>query len=768
MFTGNIPFVRARTLVAGLALVAVPPLSRAAAQPPETTASTSRSPVIVTATADGGTILGDVRDGALEMPLQGVLVQLPALSRAVRTDSSGRFVLRAVPSGRWQVVFARIGYAPRIAIVSIARDSGAQVAVRLSNRLELAPVQVSAAAQATTPIEAPQAMAVLGEETLRLAQSTSLGETVARAPGMRVLTMSTGIGKPIIRGLSSQRVITLDNGQRVESQQWGTDHAPTMETQGAERIEIIKGPASVLYGSDAIGGVINVIARPLPEARDSERVVRWESVVGWGDNPRGHDMTLLVEGGSASTGWRAGFTQRGLGDMRTPAGLLRNSANRTDAIQLAGAVRGRAGVATLRATRRDESIRILENPAVDPTYTGHQHITSERVKLELRTGAPFGHLTGDFSYEGNVRLEYASSDAQDVTLGLLARTGATTLQWHHEPVGRWVGLVGVSASAQQFRKRGLTTLIPDASASNIAIFAFEQARYGPLSLAIGGRWDDRRIAAADDAVLELESTSRRWSAVSGNFGATWNWNDRFALLASVARGFRSPWYHELFANGFHEGTRAHETGNPNLRVETSANVDAGFRMRLDDVTMDIGAFSNRVRNYVYMQPIGLPGRRYDSLRVAQGDAWLRGAEIDLHVRAQSWLELEGGADLTIGDNRTTGEPLPAIPSMRSLWALRFSMPRRDMALRQPATIELREERHWQQTRLHANELATPAYTLHHVTGTLPFAVAGRDGTLDLMVRNVADVRFRSFLSRYKEFADGAGRSVQVRVTLEYR
>jgi iron complex outermembrane receptor protein len=233
----------------------------------------------------------------------------------------------------------------------------------------------------------------------------------------------------------------------------------------------------------------------------------------------------------------------------------------------------------------------------------------------------------------------------------------------------------------------------------------------------------------------------------------------------VARGFRSPWYHELFANGFHEGTRAHETGNPNLRVETSANVDMGARIRLTALTIDAGVFSNRVRNFIYMQPIGAAGRRYDSLRVAQGDAWLRGVELDAQYRPKSWLGIEAGGDVTFGDNQSTGEHLPAIPAMRSLWALRLSAPWQAFDALDRTSLTLREERHWQQSRTHANDLATPAYTLHHLTVAMPFDFAGQAGTVDFVVRNVGDVRFRSFLSRYKEYADGLGRSIQLRVSL---
>ena len=167
---GNTILAPARWALAVLAALSI--ASRLAAGQSVTQTATARGAVLATATTEGATIRGFVHDAIRATPISDVLIQLPGLSRAVRSDSTGRFVLRSVPSGRWQVVFARMGYAPQITTVAVTRDSGTTLDVRLSNKLELAPVQVSAAAQATTPLQAPQAMSVLADETLRQAQST--------------------------------------------------------------------------------------------------------------------------------------------------------------------------------------------------------------------------------------------------------------------------------------------------------------------------------------------------------------------------------------------------------------------------------------------------------------------------------------------------------------------------------------------------------------------------------------------------------------------
>jgi len=759
-------------LAALLLTIGIAPASPARAQRPRPAEnSTAGTPTAGTPTA--GTVGGTLRsrDGT---PIAGARVQLVELQRQIVTGADGAFRFASVPSGTYRLSVMRIGYAPALHVVRVGVQATQLALTMDEGRVELSAVQVSASPSATTPLSAPQAMATLGGEPLREAQGRSLGETLEPVAGVRSISMTTGIGKPVIRGLSSQRVITLDNGQRVESQQWGTDHGPNLETRDAERIEIIKGPASVLYGSDALGGVVNVIARALPDATGRDAFMSTGVAAVYDANLRGPEATVTLEGGAGALGWRTSVTGRAMGDMRAPGGALDNTSNRTTNMQAAAGVRGRWGSLATRLSRRDERIEIYDDPIAVPGYSGYQLIVSDRAKVEWRAPLRDGRLEVDFAGERNERREYDDVDAGEHVLGLGALTGTVTAHWlpaEREVFGgAWQSMLGVAAMGQSFRKSGTETLIPDAAASNVAFYGYEQATLGRFTLSVGGRWDVRAVSARDDSVLALDATTRRWNTWSGNAGATYALREDMAVVLAVARGFRSPWYNELFANGFHEGTRAFERGNPSLDLETSLNVDVGVRVRQRAFTLDAGVYSNRVQNYIYLRPFGTGGRVFDSLEVVQGNAWLRGGEVSATVLPVRWLTLDAGADLTIGDNRTAGIPLTFVPPARATWGIRLSDARNEMLRRlfgESAVPYLRVsgETHARQTRLDPIDVAPPGFTLWHVSSGVALGTARGPLHVDVVVRNLGNARYRPFLSRYKEFADAPGRSVQLRFSV---
>lgn len=721
---------------------------------------------------DSGVVRG-VLLGTSGQPIDAARVQLIELQRHVITGADGQFRFASVPAGTYRLAVQRIGYAPGLQSIRVGGAPEQLIIHMHEGRMELSAVQVSASPTATTPLSAPQAMATLGGEPLREAQGRSLGETLEPVAGVRSISMTTGIGKPVIRGLSSQRVITLDNGQRVESQQWGTDHAPNLETRDAERIEIIKGPASVLYGSDALGGVVNVIARALPDATGRSAFVSSGVATVYDANLRGPEATLSLEGGAGGLGWRGSVTGRAMGDMRAPDGALENTENRTANGNLAVGWRGAWGSLATRLSRRDERIEIFDDPVTAPGYSGYQEIVSDRAKIEARVPVRDGRLEIDLSGERNVRREFNDRDASDHALGLGARTATLTTHWHPAPRdafgGEWSGMLGVAAMGQSFRKSGTQTLIPNASAGNVAVYGYEQATIGRWTLSAGARWDVRTLAAERDAVLELEPTRRTWNTWSGNAGATYALREDMAVVVAVARGFRSPWYNELFANGFHEGTRAYERGNPSLDLETSLNADVGVRVRKNTFTLDAGIYSNQIRNYIYLRPFGTGARAFDSLDVVQGDAWLRGGELAATWQPVRWLTLDGGTDLTIGDNRSAGVPLTFVPPARATWGARVSGTRNTwlrQLLGRSAVPYLRVngEVHAQQTRLDPSDVGPPSYRLWHGSAGVAFATSRGPLHVDVVMRNVGNVRHRPFLSRYKEFADAPGRALQLRVS----
>ena len=276
--------------------------------------------------APAGTITGRVTDSA-GPPLAAVRIEVVEMNRPTVTAENGAYRLVNLPTGSYAITFTAIGYRPAVRRVTVADGDLVLDVVLVRSVVEIAPIQVTASPLATTSLTSPQPVSVLSGEDLRLGQRASLGAMLETQAGVRNFSTGSGIGKPVIRGLSSNRVLVLADGQRLENQQWGDEHGPNLETADAGRIEVIRGPASVLYGSDALGGVINVIPRPLPDASGRAGFMRSGLNIGYNSNNREPEGSLFLEGASGGFGFRASGSGRRSDDVRTPGGLLSNSAN---------------------------------------------------------------------------------------------------------------------------------------------------------------------------------------------------------------------------------------------------------------------------------------------------------------------------------------------------------------------------------------------------------------------------------------------------------
>lgn len=630
-------------------------------------------------------------------------------------------------------------------------------------------VQVSATLKATRVLDAPQPVAVLGGAELRRAQGAAVGDLLEQLPGVRSLSMTTGIGKPVIRGLTHNRIVTLDNGQRTETQQWGHDHSPNVETANAEQVEVIKGPASVLYGSDALGGVVNVIAPKVMDAHGIAPFARARLTTAYNANVRGPDATLRVDAARGGLGARLALTGRATGDMRVPGGRLDNTANRTGHAEGAVGWRGEASRVALRYSEREERIEIFDDPIASPGYTGYQRLSTRRGTLEAeRPLARALRLETQLGVEENFRREYDAANATDIALGLLVRTATGFTHLHHDAAGPFSGgTFGVFAMESRFEKRGTHTLIPNSRSRGVAVYGLEHVERGRLRATFGARWDLRDLTVEDDAVLGLGAQSQTHTAVTGSAGLAYRVGEHVSLVTSVGRGFRAPAAPDLFANGFHEGTRAYERGNPSLGVEASLNADVGVRVEAPQLTGEVTVFRNAIRDYIYLRPFGTGPTTYDSLEVVQGDALLAGAEASLAWRAERWLTLQAAGDIVRGTNTVLDVPLTFVPPPRLTLGARVE--RGGMvgtSLVRP-WLGVQAERNWRQTHLDPRDVAPPAYTLMHASAGGTLLVGARVLIVDLAVRNALDVRYRNFMSRYKEFADGPGRAVVVRVTTEF-
>ena len=279
-------------------------------------------------------ITGQVMAGG-GTPVPEARVVLVEAGRVVQTGPDGRYTLTGIPTGRYTLSVSAIGYAPQVRRVLVAATPLTADFTLKESLVELPPLQVTSTPTATDPLVSPQPTAVVDGENLHAAQAPSLGETLNQVAGVHSLSTGAGVGKPVIRGLTSNRVLVLDDGQRTETQQWGDEHGPNIETALADRIEVIRGPASVLYGSDALGGVVNVIPRPLLAAEPGRSVLHGEASASYSTNTRSPDGALLLEGASGTVGYRATLSGRSARDVRTPDYRLWNSGNRAGGGSLA-------------------------------------------------------------------------------------------------------------------------------------------------------------------------------------------------------------------------------------------------------------------------------------------------------------------------------------------------------------------------------------------------------------------------------------------------
>lgn len=703
-------------------------------------------------------------DGA---PIPSVRVIITEANRSTHTDSAGRYIFSGLARGAYGLSFARIGFAPLVVRVRLAdRDTTVDVTMRAS-LVELPDLQVTASPLATTALNSPQPTSVLTGSELATTAAPSLGETTNILPGVRSVSTGAGIGKPVIRGLTSNRVLVLADGQRLENQQWGDEHGPNVETADAERIEVIRGPASVLYGSDALGGVINVIDRDLPDAVGKSPFVDGRVGVAYHSNSRMPEGTLALEGAAEGFGFRVSGAGRSSGDIHTPGGFLDNSAIETLSGEASAGLRGHWGAAHLTFARRDERLELHEDPAEEPGATPFQRIGDSRLHFEMTLPVAGSHVDLDAGYERNRRREFEEAGTDEVALGLLSKTWTADARYHHTPVGPLEGILGVTLMRNTFDKFGEETLIPNSDADNIGVFASEQAELGRLNLSAGLRYDYRRLDVEDDAELGIAAHRRTYNAVSGGVGLLYNPTAETAVVLNVGRGFRAPSAFELFSNGVHEGTARFERGDPTLANEHSLNTDLALRVQSARLSAELGGFINFVQNFIYPRPTAEidPESGFQVFDYTQGDARLYGIEAVGEYHPTAFLHLRATTDYVRGQNRDLDVPLAFIPPLRVTYSARIEGEAIG-AIAGPY-VAVQGESNARQSKADPEDFVPEGYTLLHAGGGFSVPAGGRNVGIDVQVRNLLDKRYVGFLSRYKRYALDPGRNIILRLSTSF-
>ncbi|HWO87920.1 MAG TPA: TonB-dependent receptor [Gemmatimonadales bacterium] len=710
--------------------------------------------VLGATSATAGSLGGTVTDGSGN-PIPGARVVVVEARRSAITDSAGRYLFINLPGGRYAVSFAAIGFRPVVRTVVVAGDRHVTLDVEMAGALvELSEIQVTASPQATTTLSSPQPISVVGVEALAEVPRLNLASALENLPGLRNLSTGAGIGKPVIRGLTSSRVLVLSDGQRVESQSWGDEHAPNLDPEDAERVEVIRGPASVLYGSEALGGVVNVVSRPLPEAIGRDPFMNAVVGLSYSSSGRQPEGTLRVEGARAGLGLRGSLTGRRLERTNTPDGPLFNSGSESLGGQLAVGLRGSRGSGHVSYARRRERIEIYEDPDEAPGATPYQQVTDDRLQFEATIPLGASHLDFGAAAQRNDRREFEQAGIAEPALVLTSTSVSGDVRFHHAPLGRVGGIVGLAASRSRLTIGGEEALVPANTATQVGVFLYESAELGRFSLSGGVRLDWRGLDVESNAALGASAQRRDYSSVTGNAGAVYRLSPLLALVANIGRGYRAPTAFDLFANGVHEGTARFERGDSTLGNETSLNTDIALRLQAATISAEIGAFVNSIDGFIYPNPTGATDSAsgFRIFDITQGDARLTGFEAAAEWHPVGPLHLRTSVDYVRGTNRTLDQPLAFIPPLRLTWGARLELGGGGGGAMRELWLSVSGETNARQERADPEDFSPPGYTLLNIGMGTTIEMGARSLVLSAQVRNALNRRYISFMNRYKFYA----------------
>ena len=720
----------------------------------------------LSASAQTPGLSGRITDAETGAPLPGATVSVPPLGLGAAADADGRYRL-SLPDGPVRVVVQFLGYRSDVRQLTVAGPTALDVALAPSI-VEAPDVVVTARARAADVLSTPQSVAVVGPEMLDRAGGATPLDALDEVAGVRLLRTGPGIAKPVIRGLTAQRVLVVADGVRQEGQGWGDEHGPEIGAADVDRIEVVRGPLSLLYGSDALGGVVQTTPADLFAPGQP---VRGEVRLGGETAAQQSDVTAVVGGVSGRLGYevRGGALRAGL--VRTPAGLVPGTALDTETLAARVGTRlGARGRLTAEAGAFRQALALFEDePLLDDSAdrftvaTPRQSVAHDRAVAHL--DLPLGRERLDViaALQQNRRREF--EEAGDPELFLRLTTATLDARLHHRPLGPVFGTVGLSLFRQRNETLAEEALIPGGTTLNGAVYVADQLVAGPLTVDAGLRLDLRRLDVEDNADLGVTAQTRRYSALTGALGAAYQIRPELSVSANLGRAFRAPILQELFGNGVHEGTLRFERGDAGLAPETSLALDGVVRYLTPHVYAEASGFANAVDGYIVPRATGEtdPESGFQVYRFRASQALLTGVEarVDVHPHALHGLGLHVAGDLTRGTDRDADAPLPFVPPARLQIALEYQAdrlgPARDLEARFGPTVAAAQRR----PDL-PDEVPVDGYTVWAGSVSASFPLRGVTLTPTLSVDNATDATYVDALSRYRAFGvPAAGRSVRL-------
>ncbi len=718
----------------------------------------------------GTTIAGTLVDSVTLRPIANAVVVVEELRREVTADEAARFVIDAVPPGTYHLAVRAPGYSARRTEV-VVEASAVTVDLNIDPELHYEEV-VSVGPTARSAFESYQPTSVLAGQDLTKALSGSLGQTLDGQPGVANRSLGPGPSRPVIRGLDGDRVAILEDGQRMGdlSSQSG-DHGVTINPAAAHKIEVVRGPATLLYGANAIGGLVNVINDQIPIAKRDG--YEGGFVTDFGTGAREGGVAGDMQWGNNRWALHAGGTARGNDDVRTPDGAVDNSQGRSASADVGLSwtadkyyVGGSYGYDDMRY-----GVPVVEGGVIE--------LTPRRHEFTLRSGGKdfSGFLNSYRATLGVRRYQHDELEGTEVGTHFANNTVDFDLLAGHRKYGRLSGAVGFSAGNRNFEAVGAEALSPPVNQKNLAAFFYEELTWPHITFQFGGRVDNARYEPEGGLTASAPSGLRRAKRSFTNFSGSVGFlfrpaaaNDTITIAGSLARAARNPALEELYYFGVHPGNFAFEIGNPNLESEVGLGVDLSLRWQARRVSGEFTWFRNAIDGFIFRDPLtagqieaefgpDFDAEEFQVIRYTPAASVLTGIEAHTDVHVTQQLIAEVGADYVRATNTDVHAPLPRIPPFRVRGGLRYQR----NAFQAGGEVVAAAK----QDRVFGAETPTDGYTTVKLFSAYSWQSGEAVSTVTARLDNVANERYFNHLSYIKDFVPEMGRSFKLIYALRF-
>jgi len=402
-------------------------------------------------------------------------------------------------------------------------------------------ITVTATPWVDEPLKIPQQIDVLDSKIIAVSSEGSMALVAGKVPGVRTSYTGDSASKPVIRGLTGNRIRILNNGIPTSYQQFGIRHQPNIEVLGSERMEIVRGPASVLYGADAMGGVVNLIQPPLPAGENNKAVLHGEVYGGYASNAAGGTGFLRLEGALGGFGWRGSIIRRSFEDFRTPDQRLENTDFRQTNGDLTGGYTGSHGSIRVRWHHWENNSGFFrpKDFRID--------LNDDLVAADAFVPTKLGGFEFDFGYQTNTRKAFPGGRGEEPAVHLELDNNVFETRFHHKPLGALRGTVGAQFVTQKNTPLALEKLLPEYQSKSWAFSIFEQAGFRRRGLedrwlvSFALRYDNKGLDVPPDSSRGLpDGYQSDWGAVTTAVGLLYRLSQKLTLAGSLGRGWRAP------------------------------------------------------------------------------------------------------------------------------------------------------------------------------------------------------------------------------------